>query len=136
MTTATANVSPATRSANPAPANHPVVSRQQWIDERKKLMAREKELTRLGDQVAAERRDLPWVRMDKEYVFDTPAGRRKLVDLFEGRHQLVMQHFMFGPGWEQGCKSCSYMADHTDATLAAPGPPRHRLRRRLARAAG
>ena len=122
MTTATANVSPATRSASLAPANHaadhPVVSRQQWIAERKKLMAREKELTHLGDQVARERRALPWVRMDKDYVFDTPAGRRKLADLFDGKHQLVMQHFMFGPGWEQGCKSCSYMADHTDATLA------------------
>ena len=119
MTTATANVSPQNRqTANPPPVSHPVVSRQQWLAERKKLMAREKELTRLGDQVAAERRALPWVRMDKEYLFDTPAGRRKLGDLFEGRHQLVMQHFMFGPGWEQGCKSCSFMADHTDATLA------------------
>jgi predicted dithiol-disulfide oxidoreductase (DUF899 family) len=55
--------------------------------------------------------------MDKEYLFDTPAGRRPLADLFDGRRQLVMQHFMLAPGWEQGCKSCSYMADHTDATL-------------------
>ena len=115
MTTATANVS---RSpANHPLPDHPVVSRQQWLAERKKLMAREKELTHLGDQIARERRALPWVRMDKDYVFDTPAGRRKLADLFDGKHQLVMQHFMFGPGWEQGCKSCSYMADHTDPTL-------------------
>jgi predicted dithiol-disulfide oxidoreductase (DUF899 family) len=97
--------------------NHPIVSRQQWLAERRKLMAREKELTRLGDQVARERRALSWVRMDKEYLFDTPQGRRPLADLFDGRRQLLMQHFMLAPGWEQGCKSCSYMADHTDATL-------------------
>ena len=118
MTTATANVSPVNRATlAPSLANHPIVSRQQWIAERKKLQAREKELTRLGDQVARERRALPWARMEKDYLFDTPEGRRPLVDLFEGRHQLVVQHFMFGPGWEQGCKSCSFMADHTDATL-------------------
>jgi predicted dithiol-disulfide oxidoreductase (DUF899 family) len=97
--------------------NHPVVSRQQWLADRKRLLAHEKELTRLGDQIAAERRALPWVRMDKEYLFDTPQGRRPLSDLFAGRRQLVMQHFMLAPGWEQGCKSCSYMADHTDPTL-------------------
>jgi predicted dithiol-disulfide oxidoreductase (DUF899 family) len=113
MTTAIANVSPVNRAV----AYHPVVSRQQWIAERKKLMAREKELTRLGDQIARERRALPWVRMEKEYLFDTPDGRRPLVDLFDGRRQLLVQHFMFAPGWEQGCKSCSYMADHTDPTL-------------------
>ena len=98
-------------------SDHPIVSRNQWLAERKKLLAREKELTRLGDQIARERRALPWVRMEKKCVFDTPAGRRPLADLFDGRHQLVMQHFMLAPGWEQGCKSCSYMADHTDATL-------------------
>ncbi|MGE4077585.1 MAG: DUF899 domain-containing protein, partial [Reyranella sp.] len=97
--------------------NHPVVSRQQWLAERTKLMAREKELTRLSDQIARERRALPWVRLDKTYSFDTPAGRRTLGELFDGRHQLLVQHFMLAPGWEQGCKSCSYMADHTDATL-------------------
>jgi predicted dithiol-disulfide oxidoreductase (DUF899 family) len=102
---------------NTVVANHPIVSRQQWLAERQKLMAREKELTRLGDQIARERRALPWVKMDKEYLFDTPVGRRPLADLFDGRRQLVMQHFMFAPGWDQGCKSCSYMADHTDATL-------------------
>lgn len=91
---------------------HPVVSREQWTVERRKLLAREKELTRLHDQVARERRALPWVRLDKDYTFDTPAGRRKLADLFEGRQQLLVQHFMFGPGWAQGCPSCSFMADH------------------------
>jgi len=99
-----------------AHVNHPVVSRQQWLADRKKLMAREKELTRLGDQIARERRALPWVRVDKTYTFDTLAGRRTLAELFDGRRQLLVQHFMFAPGWEQGCKSCSYMADHTDAT--------------------
>ena len=96
-------------------ANHPVVSRDQWIAERKKLLAREKQVTHLRDQVAGERRELPWVRVEKDYVFDTPAGRRTLAELFDGRRQLLVQHFMLGPGWEQGCKSCSFMADHTDA---------------------
>lgn len=94
--------------------NHPVVSRDEWVAERKKLLAREKELTRLSDQIARERRALPWVHVDKNYVFDTLEGPRKLADLFEGRRQLLVQHFMFAPGWEQGCKSCSYMADHND----------------------
>jgi predicted dithiol-disulfide oxidoreductase (DUF899 family) len=91
-----------------------VVSRQQWLAERKALLAREKELTHLRDQVAHERRALPWVRVDKNYVFDSDEGPRTLAELFEGRRQLLVQHFMFGPGWEQGCPSCSYMADHTD----------------------
>jgi predicted dithiol-disulfide oxidoreductase (DUF899 family) len=95
-------------------ANHLVVSPEHWLWERKALLAREKELTRLRDQIAAERRALPWERVEKNYVFDTPEGRRTLSDLFEGRRQLLVQHFMFGPGWEQGCPSCSFMADHTD----------------------
>jgi predicted dithiol-disulfide oxidoreductase (DUF899 family) len=94
--------------------NHTVVSQEQWVAERKKLLAREKELTRLRDQVASERRSLPWVRIDKAYTFDAPEGRRTLADLFEGRSQLIVQHFMLGPGWEEGCPSCSFMADHTD----------------------
>jgi len=94
--------------------NHPVVTNDQWIAKRKKLLAREKELTRLRDEIARERRELPWERIEKNYVFDTPEGRRSLADLFDGRRQLLVQHFMFGPGWEQGCPSCSFMADHTD----------------------
>jgi predicted dithiol-disulfide oxidoreductase (DUF899 family) len=98
--------------------NHRVVSREEWVAERKTLLAHEKELTRFGVRIARERRALPWVRIDKTYTFDTPVGRRTLADLFDGRRQLLVQHFMLGPGWEQGCKSCSYMADHTDgATL-------------------
>ena len=98
-------------------ANHPIVSRQQWLAARRRLLAREKELTRLSDEVARERRALPWVRLEKNYLFDTPDGRQPLADLFDGRRQLLMQHFMLAPGWEEGCKSCSYMADHTDPTL-------------------
>jgi predicted dithiol-disulfide oxidoreductase (DUF899 family) len=94
--------------------NHPVVPPERWVAERRALLAREKELMRLHDQVARERRALPWERIEKAYVFDTPQGRRTLAELFEGRRQLLVQHFMFGPGWAQGCPSCSYMADHTD----------------------
>jgi len=94
--------------------NHPVVSGEQWIAERGKLLAREKELTHLRDAIARERRALPWERIEKNYVFDAPEGRRSLADLFEGRRQLLVQHFMLGPGWEQGCPSCSFMADHSD----------------------
>jgi len=96
---------------------HPVVNNEQWTSERKALLAREKELMRLHDEIARERRALPWVRADKHYVFDTPQGQRSLADLFEGRRQLMVQHFMFTPGKEQGCRSCSYMADHTDGAL-------------------
>jgi predicted dithiol-disulfide oxidoreductase (DUF899 family) len=94
--------------------NRPVVSREQWLAERRKLLAREKELTHLRDQIAGERRALPWVRVDKAYTFDAPEGARTLAELFAGRRQLMVQHFMFAPGWEQGCPSCSFMADHTD----------------------
>ena len=98
--------------------NHPVVSADQWLAERTKLLNREKELTRLQDEIASERRALPWRRMEKDYSFDTPAGPRKLAELFEGRRQLLVQHFMLAPGWEQGCKSCSFMADHNDGMTA------------------
>ena len=94
--------------------NHPVVSHEQWVNERKRLLAREKELTHLRDQVARERRALPWARIEKTYSFDAPEGARTLADLFEGRRQLMVQHFMLAPGWEEGCQSCSFMADHTD----------------------
>lgn len=94
--------------------NHRVVARDVWMAERKKLLAREKELTRLGDRIARERRALPWVEVDKSYEFDAPEGRRTLSELFDGRRQLLVQHFMFAPGWEQGCPSCSFMADHID----------------------
>lgn len=94
--------------------NHPVVPRDRWLAERQALLAREKELTRLRDQLARERRALPWVRIEQDYAFDAPEGRRTLAELFDGRNQLLVQHFMLGPGWEQGCPSCSFMADHLD----------------------
>ena len=94
--------------------NHPVVSNDRWTAERKKLLAREKELTHLRDEIARERRALPWERVEKNYVFDSPEGQRTLAELFDDRRQLLVQHFMFCPGWEQGCPSCSFMADHTD----------------------
>ncbi|MDN3922743.1 DUF899 domain-containing protein [Roseateles violae] len=98
--------------------SHPVVSPERWLAERRRLLAREKELTRLGDELARERRALPWRRVDKRYLFDTPEGERGLDQLFDGRRQLLVQHFMFAPGWEQGCKSCSFMADHIDGARA------------------
>lgn len=101
-----------TAIAQTSTVNHPVVSKDRWLAQRKALLAREKELTRLRDQVADERRALPWTRIEKNYTFDAPEGRRTLAELFEGRGQLLVQHFMFGPGWEQGCPSCSFMADH------------------------
>jgi predicted dithiol-disulfide oxidoreductase (DUF899 family) len=94
--------------------HHRVVQNDIWIAERKKLLAREKELTRLSDQIARERRALPWEQVRKTYIFNTPDGPRALAELFDGRSQLLVQHFMLGPGWEEGCPSCSFMADHTD----------------------
>src|SRR5262245_13770816 len=95
-------------------AKHPVVSREEWLRARTALLAREKEHTRQRDELSRQRRELPWVRIDKAYRFDSPDGVVTLAELFEGRRQLLVQHFMLGPGWEQGCPSCSFMADHTD----------------------
>ena len=91
-----------------------VVSPDEWLVARKDLLNREKELSRLRDEVSRHRRELPWVKVDKQYVFDGPDGRETLADLFGGRSQLIVYHFMLGPGWEEGCKSCSYLADHFD----------------------
>jgi predicted dithiol-disulfide oxidoreductase (DUF899 family) len=91
-----------------------IVSEREWLVARNDLLTREKELTRLRDEVSRHRRELPWVKIDKEYVFDGPDGKVTLADLLDGRSQLLVYHFMFGPGWEEGCKSCSYLADHFD----------------------
>jgi len=93
---------------------HPVVYREDWLAARRQLLSREKELTRLRDELSAARRALPWVRVEKDYVFDTPDGPATLADLFDRRSQLMVYHFMFGPGWEQGCPSCSFLSDHID----------------------
>lgn len=95
-----------------------VAPREVWLAERLALLAREKELTRAQDELARQRRQLPWVRVDKRYVFDTPDGPRTLSELFDGRRQLLVQHFMLAPDWEEGCKSCSFMADHHDGMRA------------------
>jgi predicted dithiol-disulfide oxidoreductase (DUF899 family) len=94
--------------------SHRIVSRDAWLAERKTLLAHEKELTRLRDEIAGERRALSWVHIEKNYVFESPQGQRTLADLFDGRRQLLVQHFMLAPDWEQGCPSCSFMADHSD----------------------
>jgi len=94
--------------------DHAVVVKDRWLAQRRALLAREKELTRRGDQIASERRALPWLHVAENYVFDSPEGPRALADLFQGRRQLLVQHFMLGPGWEAGCRSCSFMADHID----------------------
>jgi predicted dithiol-disulfide oxidoreductase (DUF899 family) len=96
---------------------HPVVSREEWLAARQALLVREKEVTRLRDRINAERLALPWVRVDKPYAFPTPAGTRTLADLFDGRSQLIIYHFMLGPGWAAGCPGCSFLADHLDGAL-------------------
>lgn len=92
-------------------------SKEEWIAARKELLAREKELTRLRDQISEERRRLPWLEVEKRYVFDGERGELTLADLFAGRSQLVVYHFMFGPDWEVGCKSCSFWADNFDGII-------------------
>jgi predicted dithiol-disulfide oxidoreductase (DUF899 family) len=94
--------------------NHKVVSRDEWIRSRKELLAKEKKLTHECDALSEERRNLPWVKVDKDYVFDSPNGKVTLKELFGDKNQLVVYHFMFGPGWEQGCPSCSMIADTFD----------------------
>jgi len=98
-------------------SEHKIVSPHEWISAHKKLLAKEKESTRVRDQLAAERRALPWVKIEKNYVFDAPEGKVTLADLFGGRSQLVIYHFMFGPDWEEGCPSCSFVSDHIDGAL-------------------
>jgi predicted dithiol-disulfide oxidoreductase (DUF899 family) len=96
---------------------HRVVSRQQWLAERRALLAKEKELTHLRDKLNDERRALPWVKIEKNYIFDTPTGEKSLADLFAERSQMLIYHFMMGPGWLAGCKSCSFLVDHVDGAL-------------------
>jgi len=92
--------------------NHAIVSPDQWAAARRRLLTKEKEFLRLRDQLSQERRELPWERVDKQYIFEGPAGKESLADLFAGRHQLIVYHFMFAPEWDTGCKSCSFWADN------------------------
>jgi len=94
------------------------VSRAEWLVARKDFLSREKEFTRERDALSAARRKLPMVKVDKDYVFEGPKGKAKLPELFDGRSQLIVYHFMFGPDWEEGCPSCSFLCDHIDGTLA------------------
>src|SRR5690349_4602478 len=90
---------------------HAVVSREEWLAARKAHLAREKEYTRARERLNEERRALPWVKVDKNYLFDSPDGKVSLAELFRGRSQLVVQHLMFAPDWNEACKSCSFWAD-------------------------
>src|SRR6184192_3378351 len=94
--------------------NRDIVSEAEWLVARKDLLTREKEFTRQRDALSAARRSLPMVKIDKDYVFEGPDGKETLADLFDGRSQLIVYHFMFGPDWDEGCNSCSYLADHFD----------------------
>ena len=109
--------------------DHPVVSHEEWLSARTAFLAKEKEFTRLRDELSQQRRALPWEKVDKQYVFDGPTGKETLAELFESRSQLVVYHFMFDPEWEEGCSSCSFWADsfngngvhlnHRDTTFVA-----------------
>ena len=96
---------------------HKIVSHDDWLAARKEHLANEKAFTRRRDELSAERRTLPWEQVDKTYRFDGPDGEETLSDLFDGRSQLIVYHFMYGPDWEQGCPSCSLLADHFDPTI-------------------
>src|SRR4051794_11835620 len=98
-------------------STHQIVSRDQWLEARRALLAKEKQLTRNDDELARQRRELPWERVEKQYEFDTPRGKVTLADLFAGRSQLFIYHFMFGPEWKEGCPSCSYVCDHIDGAV-------------------
>jgi predicted dithiol-disulfide oxidoreductase (DUF899 family) len=109
--------------------NRKVVSANEWLEARKQFLIKEKEFTRLRDELSRQRRELPWVKLEKNYVFEGPAGKTTLAELFDGRSQLVVYHFMFAPDWEEGCRSCSFWADnfngirihlnHRDVSLVA-----------------
>lgn len=109
--------------------DHKIVSEDKWLEARKQFLAKEKEFTRLRDQLNQQRRDLPWKAVDKQYIFDGPDGKQTLSELFDGRSQLIVYHFMFDPDWEAACPHCSFWADnfneiivhlnHRDVTMIA-----------------
>jgi len=94
---------------------HKVVSQKEWLTARKRLLAKEKKFSRSRDQLNQQRRELPWVKIEKEYVFDGPDGKETLAELFRDKSQLIIYHFMFGPDWKEGCPHCSFWADHYDS---------------------
>jgi len=95
--------------------NHKVVTAKEWVSARKKLLVKEKQFSKARDKMNKERRDLPWVKVEKDYVFEGPEGAVKFADMFCGKSQLIIYHFMFGPGWGEGCAHCSFWADHYDS---------------------
>jgi predicted dithiol-disulfide oxidoreductase (DUF899 family) len=99
-------------------AMNKIVSEEEWVEARKALLKKEKEFTIMRDRLSQQRRDLPWIGVDKEYVFEGPGGRQTLSELFDGRSQLVVYHFMFDPSWEAGCPSCSFWADNFNGIIA------------------
>lgn len=107
MTTATIEKKPAAK----------IVSAAEWLTARKELLLKEKEFTRLRDELSRKRREMPWEKVEKQYVFQGANGKETLADLFDGRSQLIVYHFMFGPGWKEGCPSCSYLADSFDGVV-------------------
>src|ERR1035438_4599703 len=94
-----------------------IVSRAEWLSARTELLIKEKKLTHQRDEVDRQRGELPWVKVEKRYIFDGPNGQQTLADLFEDRSQLIVSHFMFGPGWKEGCVGCSFRSDHVDGSL-------------------
>src|ERR1700742_1387118 len=98
-------------------AERKIVTAEEWIKARKELLAEEKALTRRRDEVDRKRRELPWTRLEKKYVFDGSQGKKTLAELFNGRSQLIVSHFMFGPDWKEGCVGCSFRSDHVDGAL-------------------
>src|SRR6266496_3435422 len=96
---------------------HEVGTREEWLAARVELLEREKELTRMSDELARERRELPWVRVEKEYAFETDEGTKTLAELFDGRSQLIVYHLMYGPDDDAACPGCSFYADHLDGSL-------------------
>jgi len=97
--------------------NHPVVSHEEWLSARTAFLTKEKEFTRLRDELSRQRRELPWEAVNKEYVFESPQGKQTLPELFDGRSQLIVYHFMFGPSWEAGCPHCSFWADNFNGVV-------------------
>jgi predicted dithiol-disulfide oxidoreductase (DUF899 family) len=97
--------------------NHKVVPQEEWLTARRALLAKEKEFTRQRDELSRQRRELPWVKVETNYVFDSSQGKQSLAELFDGRSQLMVYHFMLGPDWKEGCPSCSYLADHFDGCI-------------------
>jgi len=97
--------------------NHPVVSREEWLSARTAFLAKEKEFTRLRDELSQQRRELPWVKVDKEYIFDGADGKVTLANLFDKRSQLIIYHFMFSPEWDEGCPHCSHWADNFNGII-------------------